>query len=164
MGETSAATAACAGLAGRLLARYPNLRMETVRALMVHAAEWTPAMKAQFDAARNSGLRRSEAYARLIGRFGWGVPNETRLFESARNALTLMVEDTLEPYRRGDDSGLPLKEMKYSSFPGRRTPCAPWGPARSRCGARSRTSSSRTSMRWPGTAWNGIPPIASATT
>ncbi|WP_264048928.1 S8 family peptidase [Methylobacterium flocculans] len=47
VGETSAATAACAGLAGRLLARYPKLRMETVRALMVHAAEWTPAMRAQ---------------------------------------------------------------------------------------------------------------------
>jgi Subtilase family len=117
VGETSAATAACAGLAGRLLVRYPNLRMETVRALMVHAAEWTPAMRAQFDAARNSGLPRSEAYARLIGRFGWGVPNETRLFEGARNALTLMVEDTLEPYRRGDESGLPLKEMKYFKLP-----------------------------------------------
>ncbi|QEE39842.1 MULTISPECIES: S8 family peptidase [unclassified Methylobacterium] len=116
-GETSAATAACAGLAGRLLARYPKLRMETVRALMVHAAEWTPAMRAQLTAARNSGVPKSEAYAMLIGRFGWGVPDETRLFESARNALTLMVEDTLQPYRRGDGSSLPLKEMKYFKLP-----------------------------------------------
>lgn len=117
VGETSAATAACAGLAGRLLARYPKLRMETVRALMVHAAEWTPAMRAQFEAARNSGLPKTEAYSMLIGRFGWGVPNETRLFESARNALTLMVEDTLEPYRRGEGTSLPLKEMKYFKLP-----------------------------------------------
>ncbi|WP_264048929.1 hypothetical protein [Methylobacterium flocculans] len=52
-----------------------------------------------------------------IGRFGWGVPNETRLFESAGNALTLMLEDSLEPYRRGDGSSLPLKEMKYFKLP-----------------------------------------------
>lgn len=117
VGETSAATAACAGLAGRLLARYPRLRMETVRALMVHAAEWTPAMMAQFNAARSGGLSRSDAFARLIGRFGWGIPNEIRLFGSARNALTLMIEDVLEPYRRGDGASLPLKEMKYFQLP-----------------------------------------------
>lgn len=117
VGETSAATAACAGLAGRVLARYPKLRMETVRALMVHAAEWTPAMRAQFEAARNAGLPRTEAYARLIGRFGWGVPDEARLFASAGNALTLMIEDTLTPYRRGEGSSLPLNEMKYFKLP-----------------------------------------------
>lgn len=117
VGETSAATAACAGLAGRVLARYPKLRMETVRALMVHAAEWTPAMRAQFNAARSAGLPRTEAYARLLSRFGWGVPNETRLFQSAGNALTMMIEDTLTPYRRGEGSSLPLNEMKYFKLP-----------------------------------------------
>lgn len=53
----------------------------------------------------------------LLSRFGWGVPNEVRLFESARNALTLIVEDRLAPYRRGDGGSLPLKEMKYFELP-----------------------------------------------
>lgn len=117
VGETSAATAACAGLAGRVLARYPQLRMETVRALMVHAAEWTPAMRAQLDAARDAGMPRHDALAMLIGRFGWGTPDEARLFASARNALTLMIEDRLDPYRAGSGSSLPLKEMKYFTMP-----------------------------------------------
>lgn len=115
-GETSAATAACAGLAARLLARYPSLRMETVRALMVHAADWTPAMTAQFDAAVGAGIPRSVARRMLIARFGWGVPDEARLFASAANALTLIVEDALRPYRR-DGSNLPLREMKYFELP-----------------------------------------------
>ena len=110
VGETSAATAACAGLASRLLARYPKLRMETVRALMVNAAEWTPEMLTLHPSPRD--------VQRLIERFGWGVPNEGRLFQSAGNALTLMVEDTLVPYRRSQRSGAPpLKEMKYFELP-----------------------------------------------
>ncbi|WP_408902609.1 S8 family peptidase [Methylobacterium radiotolerans] len=109
VGETSAATAACAGLAGRLLARYPRLRMETVRALMVNAADWTPSMLAQHAATGDA--------ATLLGRFGWGVPDERRLFESARNALTLMVEDTIEPYRHAGGGNIPLKEMKYFQLP-----------------------------------------------
>lgn len=110
VGETSAATAACAGLASRLLARYPKLRMETVRALMVNAAEWTPEMRALHPATRDT--------PRLIERFGWGIPDEGRLFQSAGNALTLMIEDTLVPYRSPTKSGAPpLKEMKYFELP-----------------------------------------------
>jgi Subtilase family len=114
-GETSAAAAACAGLASRLLARYPQFRMETVRALMIHTADWTPAMKAQFEIAVAAGRPKAEALAMLISRFGWGKPNEVRLFESASNALTLIAEDTLRPY--DDGSSLPLKEMKYFELP-----------------------------------------------
>lgn len=110
VGETSAATAACAGLASRLLARYPKLRMETVRALMVNAAEWTPEMRALHPTPKDA--------PKLIERFGWGIPDEGRLFHSAGNALTLMIEDTLVPYRRPKKSGVPpLKEMKYFELP-----------------------------------------------
>jgi hypothetical protein len=44
-GETSAATALAARLAARIHAEYPRLWPETVRALLVHSAEWTPAMR-----------------------------------------------------------------------------------------------------------------------
>ncbi|MFC5508601.1 S8 family peptidase [Bosea massiliensis] len=116
VGETSAATAAAAGLAGRLLASYPGFRPETLRAMLVNSAEWTPAMRAHFDEAVGAGMGRLEARRLLLSRFGWGVPNEERLFHSARNALTLIAEDTLIPYAEGA-SAPRLKEMKYFKLP-----------------------------------------------
>lgn len=43
-GDTSGATALAARLAALLWAKYPTLTPEAVRALMVHAAAWTPAV------------------------------------------------------------------------------------------------------------------------
>jgi hypothetical protein len=42
-GDTSAAAALASRYAAMLWAKYPAMRPETVRALMVHFAEWTPA-------------------------------------------------------------------------------------------------------------------------
>jgi hypothetical protein len=84
---------------------------------MVHVAEWTPAMRAQFEVAVAAGISRPEAFGMLISRFGWGIPDEVRLFESAANALTLIAEDTLRPYQGETGSNLPLREMKYFRLP-----------------------------------------------
>ena len=118
VGETSAATAAAAGLSGRLLARYPKLRMESLRALLVHSAEWTPQMLEHFEDAQTNRMSDIAARRLLFSRFGWGTPNEERLFHSAANALTLIAEDTITPYREKEgDSTLRLKEMKYFELP-----------------------------------------------
>ncbi|MGX9181896.1 S8 family peptidase [Mesorhizobium sp. BHbdii] len=114
-GETSTATALASGLAARLLAQYPQMRMETIRALMVNSADWTPAMLAHQRRAA-ARIRPSDAYAFIISRFGWGVPNEDRLFASADNALTLVAEDDLEPYENVNGN-IRLKEMKYFKLP-----------------------------------------------
>ncbi|TIM17657.1 MAG: hypothetical protein E5Y69_36335, partial [Mesorhizobium sp.] len=50
LGDTSAATALAAGMAGSILSARPQLWAETVRALIVHSAEWTPAMRERIDA------------------------------------------------------------------------------------------------------------------
>ncbi|HEX2654361.1 MAG TPA: S8 family peptidase, partial [Xanthobacteraceae bacterium] len=42
LGDTSAATALAAKMAGSILAERPQLWSETVRALIVHSSEWTP--------------------------------------------------------------------------------------------------------------------------
>jgi len=42
---TSAATAQAARLAAIAMESYPSLWPETIRALLVHSAEWTPAMR-----------------------------------------------------------------------------------------------------------------------
>ena len=48
---TSAATAQAARLAARLMAEYPHYWPETIRALMIHGAEWTTFMKDALTAA-----------------------------------------------------------------------------------------------------------------
>ena len=111
---TSAATALCSRMAAQLMAQYPNLWPETVRALIVHSAEWTEQMKADFLDVRE----RSGDYQHLIRHCGFGVPNLERALWSASNSLTLIVQDELQPFVREDDKGEPkLREMHLHSLP-----------------------------------------------
>ena len=116
-GDTSAACAAAAGLAGRVMARYPAMRPETVRGLLAHCAEWTPAMHARRQAMISAGMAEDNATLATLDCFGWGIPDEERVFWSADNALTLIVEDELRPYKREVGAGVTLKEMKSFRLP-----------------------------------------------
>ena len=46
--QTSAASALCAKMAAEIMGQYPNYWPETIRALIVHSAEWTENMKKIF--------------------------------------------------------------------------------------------------------------------
>ena len=105
---TSASTAQVARFAGDLAAEYPELWPETIRALIVHSAEWTERMHWRGDQAR--GRRQLEKM--LFQRFGFGVPNLERACHSARDALTLIVQDTVRPFEEGK-----LCEMKTHTLP-----------------------------------------------
>ena len=94
-GDTSAATSQVARMAAIIQAEYPELWPETVRALLVHSAEWTPAMKERFKP-----LTKKQDRQNLIRYCGFGVPNLTRALRSANNALTLIVQDKLYPYEK----------------------------------------------------------------
>ncbi len=96
---TSAATAQAARLAAMTLARYPSYWPETVRGLLVHAAEWTPAMHAEFGAVRGKRQRLA-----LLRRYGWGVPREPAVLNSSQQAVTLITQDEFVPFD-GDDFG-----------------------------------------------------------
>jgi Subtilase family len=106
--QTSAATAEAAHLAAGIMADYPEIWPETVRALIVHSAEWTPAMRARFEGARLRGARDS-----LRRRYGMGVPDLDRAVRSATDALTLVVEDTIRPF---DGHGR-MREMNLHEIP-----------------------------------------------
>lgn len=69
-GDTSAATALAARMAAILQARYPDCWPETIRALLVHSAEWTPAMKSRF-----APFRIQQDYTKLLRYSGYGVPS-----------------------------------------------------------------------------------------
>lgn len=67
-GDTSAAAAEVARICGHLRARYPGYWPETIRALVAHGAEYTPAMKATLpDNAKR------EDKEQLLRTFGYGM-------------------------------------------------------------------------------------------
>lgn len=109
---TSAASALAARMAAQICAAYPNLRPETVRALMVHSAEWTDSMKAEFLAGQNAG-----DYERLIRICGFGVPDIKRALWSASNSLTLIVEDELQPYWKNGTNPPSANDMHLHRLP-----------------------------------------------
>ena len=106
---TSAATAQAARLAARLTAEFRHYWPETIRALMIHGAEWTPLMK---DALAAAGTK-SEACL-LLRRYGHGVPTFERAAASARNHLAMISEAEIQPYSR---SGKGMNECHFYSLP-----------------------------------------------
>lgn len=78
---TSAAAAQVAGMAAQVMKRYPHLWPETVRALLVHSARWTPAMKSRFGATPSKRARLA-----LLRRYGYGVPDLERATRSAADS------------------------------------------------------------------------------
>ncbi|HBK4800746.1 TPA: S8 family peptidase [Klebsiella michiganensis] len=107
---TSAASALCARMAARLMAQYPEYRPETIRALITHSAQWTPAMLRMYPARNKSG------FAQLIRHCGWGSPDVERALWSVKNSLTLVAEDSLYPYRKTRD-GIKTRDLNLHALP-----------------------------------------------
>ena len=111
---TSAASALCARMAAQIKSAYPNLRPETLRALIVHSAEWTDAMKQMYLSA--AGKPTKQNYVHLIRHCGWGAPEIDRALWSAGNSLTLIVEDVVHPYKK-DASKVITRDMNLHAIP-----------------------------------------------
>jgi hypothetical protein len=112
---TSAASALCARMAAQLMVAYPALRLETIRALIVHSAEWTGAMRKEYGVANNHPTK--SAFVNLIRHCGWGVPNLDQALWSAGNSLTLIAEDLVRPYKKVTGSGVVSRDMNLHSLP-----------------------------------------------
>lgn len=94
---TSAATAQASRVAALAMARYPEYWPETIRGLMTHAAEWTPAMNVEVRTEQRKTDR-----LQLLRRYGWGVPSEETVLNSSRRAVTLVTQDKFVPFE-GDE-------------------------------------------------------------
>jgi hypothetical protein len=104
---TSAAAAQVARMAALISAEYPSLWSESVRALVVQSAEWTPRMQGHLTDANGKRAR-----ARLVQRYGFGVPNLERALRSAGDALTLIAQGSIRPFARGK-----LREVQIFDLP-----------------------------------------------
>ncbi len=93
-GDTSAAAALAVRMAAILMAQYPDYWPETIRALIIHSAEWTEKMMERF----NPQTKRE--YENLLRYVGLGVPNLGRALWSAENAVTLIAQDSLQPFEK----------------------------------------------------------------
>lgn len=97
---TSAAAAQAAWMAAQIQARYPDAWPETIRGLMIHAAEWPDTLKRQFLNANGRGEYSKTDYGRLLRICGYGVPNLAKALACASNSLTLISEAELQPYTK----------------------------------------------------------------
>ncbi len=109
--QTSAATALASEFAVKLQCTYPGAWPETIRALMIHSAEWTSAMLDNF--APNRSKTEIATLRRICG---YGVPSLSRAAWCMDNSLVLVAERELQPFRMVD--GTPkTHEMHIFTLP-----------------------------------------------
>lgn len=111
---TSSATAQAAWLGANIHHQYPDLWPETVRALIIHSADWTDAMKkAIFDL----GLPNRKNYRNLLRTCGYGVPDLNKAIWSASNRVNLIIEDEIQPFSKKESGSITSKEMHLHKIP-----------------------------------------------
>ncbi len=110
---TSAAAAQAAWIASQIQVQYPKIWPETIRALMVHSAEWNESMKNQFWDENKSDKHN---YRNILRIFGYGVPNLERAISSYNNSLTLISEQELQPFTK-NQSSYSTKDMHFYEMP-----------------------------------------------
>ena len=113
---TSAATALAARFAAELMAEYPQFWPETIRALIVHSAEWSEAMQSRY---LPQGLQLGKGkYRDLIRRCGFGIPNLDQALYSVSNSLTMIIENTLQPFIKEEGISSPsTSDMHFHKLP-----------------------------------------------
>lgn len=112
---TSAASALGARMAAELIAEYPELWVESIRALIVHSAEWTDAMLQAFMPTH--GHPTKFAVVGLIRHCGFGVPDLDRAMWSVENSLTMVCEEELHPFKREPGKDPTLRDMNLHRLP-----------------------------------------------
>lgn len=111
-GGTSPAAVLAGRFGTRIQQEYPGLWPETNRALLIHSCRWTPTMRARC----NTGTRR-EKVNDLLRTFGHGTPDLRRALHSAGHALTLVVEDTIQPFKLLDGKTPKSNELRLHDLP-----------------------------------------------
>lgn len=111
---TSAATAKLSWMAGKLQASNPDYWPETIRALLIHSAEWPETLKQQFMADDTK-----TSFKRLLSICGYGVPSLERAMFSSQNSLTLVAQSELQPFDKKPkpSSGFRTRDMHFYDLP-----------------------------------------------
>lgn len=108
---TSSATAQAAWIAAKLQHEFPDYWPETIRALIIHSAEWTETM-----IRKNLEGRTRANYRNLIRTCGYGVPNLDKIERSAKNSVNMIIQNELQPFYKKNTSVI-AKEMHIHEMP-----------------------------------------------
>jgi hypothetical protein len=109
--DTSAATALAARMGAQILADRAELWPETVRGLIVHSADWTPAMRGHLPVNPRQNDKRL-----LLRRYGYGVPDLAKALRSQPNDVTLVIENAMQPFFL-DGSNIKTRDMIFHDLP-----------------------------------------------
>jgi hypothetical protein len=107
--DTSAAVALGSRMGAIIQSQYGQFWPESVRGLIIHSARWTEGMLQEFDGEAKAKQLRLRSY-------GYGVPRLDQALWSAGNALTLVVQDELQPFEKVDGA-VNSKDMQIHSIP-----------------------------------------------
>lgn len=116
MAMTSPATAQAANIAARIIDLYPDIWPQTVRGLIVHSAEWTSSMVRQAFKSKEIDKTNKNERRQLFRIVGYGVPNLDKALYCARNSVNLVVEDTIQPFKK-NKSSVVINEMALHEIP-----------------------------------------------
>ena len=111
MCATSGASALVARLAAKIQYEHPNIGPLAIRGLLVHSAEWSEEMKAQFtfDGKLNKEL--------LLHTVGYGEPNEDKAISSFNNSATFILEREFKPFELDEKQKLKSRSMDIIELP-----------------------------------------------
>ncbi len=110
---TSAATAKASWMAAKIMSTYNEAWPETVRALIIHSAEWGQEMFTQFNKNPNSKSDIKE----MLRIFGYGVPNISKALFSSNNSLTFISQNIIKPFKKVTSSSPKTNEMHFFELP-----------------------------------------------
>ena len=110
---TSSATAQASWMAAQIATEYPEAWPETIRALMVHSANWTDKMKKQFCPNDKTKSERNK----LIRACGYGVPNLEKAIQCMNNNVNLVIQGDLQPFAFKKGTETSMNEMHYHTLP-----------------------------------------------
>lgn len=109
---TSSATAQAAWMAAQLLAEYPDIWPETVRALLVHSSRWTDRMLHQFCSNR----LKSQGIRNLLRSCGYGIPHLEKAIQCLNNSVNMIIQGEIQPYEKSEGSAH-TREMHLHTIP-----------------------------------------------
>ncbi|WP_186038856.1 S8 family peptidase [Burkholderia gladioli] len=110
-GDTSAATAEVARLCAQVWSRYPEYWPETVRALVVHGARYTPAMRGDLNVQPTQRDKKN-----LLRTVGYGAIQPANSLSSSEQRATIVMQETLKPYKK-DGSAIKMGNHNLHDLP-----------------------------------------------